>query len=98
MAVTEVFRQYGTVFVKIRRDNKQMPFAFCQYTKIEHADRAIREGKGKLIRGRACRCEKAKAHRMFSFHIPPSHPPPFSPAHPAFRISHFTICHHEPIC
>jgi len=32
MAVTQVFREFGPVFVKIRRDNKQMPFAFCQYT------------------------------------------------------------------
>lgn len=32
MAVTQIFREYGPVFVKIRRDAKQMPFAFCQYT------------------------------------------------------------------
>ena len=32
MAVTQVFREFGPVFVKIRRDSKQMPFAFCQYT------------------------------------------------------------------
>jgi hypothetical protein len=32
VAVTQVFREYGPVFVKIRRDAKQMPFAFCQYT------------------------------------------------------------------
>jgi hypothetical protein len=32
MAVTQVFREFGPVFVKIRRDAKQMPFAFCQYT------------------------------------------------------------------
>jgi hypothetical protein len=31
-AVTKVFSEYGIVFVKIRRDPKQMPFAFCQYT------------------------------------------------------------------
>lgn len=30
--VTRVFSDYGTVFVKIRRDQKNMPFAFCQYT------------------------------------------------------------------
>lgn len=32
MSVTQVFREFGPVFVKIRRDTKQMPFAFCQYT------------------------------------------------------------------
>ena len=88
MAVTQVFREFGPVFVKIRRDIKQMPFAFCQYTvsrsesfliklsltgfvfkKPEHADRAIKEGRGRLIKGRPCRCEKAKAHRC----IPLSH-------------------------
>ena len=31
-AVTREFSKYGTVFVKIRRDNQHMPFAFCQYT------------------------------------------------------------------
>lgn len=30
--VTRVFSQYGPVFVKIRRDSRQMPFAFCQFT------------------------------------------------------------------
>ncbi|ESZ90545.1 hypothetical protein SBOR_9068 [Sclerotinia borealis F-4128] len=65
MAVTQVFREYGAVYVKIRRDGKHMPFAFCQYTKQEHAERAIKEGRGRLIKGRPCRCEKAKAHRLF---------------------------------
>lgn len=32
MAVTQIFREFGPVYVKIRRDAKQMPFAFCQYT------------------------------------------------------------------
>lgn len=65
MAVTQIFREYGPVYVKIRRDAKQMPFAFCQYTRPEHAATAIQEGRGRLIRGRPCRCEKAKAHRKF---------------------------------
>lgn len=30
--VTRAFSQFGTVFVKIRRDAKNMPFAFCQFT------------------------------------------------------------------
>lgn len=31
-AVHQVFSEYGKVYVKIRRDAKHMPFAFCQYT------------------------------------------------------------------
>jgi len=68
MAVTQVFREFGPVYVKIRRDTKHMPFAFCQYTNGEDAERAIREGRGRLVRGRPCRCEKAKAHRKYSSH------------------------------
>ena len=30
--LTRVFSQFGIVFVKIRRDSRNMPFAFCQYT------------------------------------------------------------------
>ncbi|PBP17134.1 RNA recognition domain-containing protein [Diplocarpon rosae] len=98
VAVTQVFREYGTVYVKIRRDAKHMPFAFCQYTvsgdpfsflftqslsfpplsfwhfhlltkhkNDEDAERAIKDGRGRLIKGRPCRCEKAKAHRLFFF-------------------------------
>ncbi|POS86631.1 hypothetical protein EPUL_001378 [Erysiphe pulchra] len=66
-AVLEVFREFGTVFVKIRRDTKHMPFAFCQYTNDENAELAIKNGRGRLIKGRPCRCEKAKAHRLFFF-------------------------------
>ncbi|KHJ30582.1 putative rna recognition domain-containing protein [Erysiphe necator] len=66
-AVLEVFREFGTVFVKIRRDAKHMPFAFCQYTNDENAELAIKDGRGRLIKGRPCRCEKAKAHRLFFF-------------------------------
>ncbi|KAE8440775.1 hypothetical protein EG329_006592 [Mollisiaceae sp. DMI_Dod_QoI] len=67
VAVTQVFREYGVVFVKIRRDAKHMPFAFCQYTNDHDATRAIKEGRGRTIKGRPCRCEKAKAHRLFFF-------------------------------
>jgi hypothetical protein len=31
-AVTEVFRKYGTVYVKITRDKKNMPMGFVQFT------------------------------------------------------------------
>jgi hypothetical protein len=30
--VTRQFSAFGTVFVKIRRDSRNMPFAFCQFT------------------------------------------------------------------
>ncbi|KAH6714345.1 hypothetical protein BKA61DRAFT_673641 [Leptodontidium sp. MPI-SDFR-AT-0119] len=67
VAVTQIFREFGTVYVKIRRDAKHMPFAFCQYTNDADAERAIKEGRGRLVKGRPCRCEKAKAHRLFFF-------------------------------
>lgn len=30
--MTKTFSQFGIVFVKIKRDSRGMPFAFCQYT------------------------------------------------------------------
>lgn len=30
--LTQVFSKFGVVYVKIRRDTRNMPFAFCQYT------------------------------------------------------------------
>jgi hypothetical protein len=32
VGITKAFSVFGPVFVKIRRDPKNMPFAFCQYT------------------------------------------------------------------
>jgi len=29
--ITRIFSQYGTVFVKIKRDNRNIPVAFAQY-------------------------------------------------------------------
>ncbi|KAI1129317.1 hypothetical protein F5Y10DRAFT_291228 [Nemania abortiva] len=65
VAVTKVFSAFGPVFVKIRRDPKNMPFAFCQYTDSEHARKAQKEGKGLLIEGRPCRTEMVKANRCY---------------------------------
>ncbi|KAI8632654.1 hypothetical protein F5Y19DRAFT_471825 [Xylariaceae sp. FL1651] len=64
-AVTKVFAAFGPVFVKIRRDPKNMPFAFCQYTDPRFAERAQRDGKGMLIEGRSCRTEMVRANRSF---------------------------------
>ena len=36
-AVTQAFQQFGNVYVKIRRDARQMPFAFAQYT-VSHSN------------------------------------------------------------
>ncbi|KAI9795484.1 MAG: hypothetical protein M1833_007014 [Piccolia ochrophora] len=33
-SVKQVFDQFGTVYVKIRRDNRGMPYAFCQYEEM----------------------------------------------------------------
>ncbi|KAI0204227.1 hypothetical protein F4808DRAFT_475686 [Astrocystis sublimbata] len=65
VAVTKVFSAFGPVFVKIRRDPKNMPFAFCQYTDSQHAQKAQKDGKGLLIEGRPCRTEMVKANRSY---------------------------------
>ncbi|TLD33093.1 hypothetical protein PspLS_01436 [Pyricularia sp. CBS 133598] len=64
-AITREFSKYGTVFVKIRRDKDQMPFAFCQYTRDEDAKTAVDQGRGTQILGRCCRTEMVKANRTF---------------------------------
>ncbi|KAF4119837.1 RNA recognition motif (RRM) domain [Geosmithia morbida] len=63
--VYRIFSQFGTVFVKIRRDSAHMPFAFCQYTTGEDAQRAIQGGHGIVLLGRECRTELAKANSVF---------------------------------
>ncbi|PNP40257.1 hypothetical protein TGAMA5MH_07912 [Trichoderma gamsii] len=63
--VTKYFSQFGTVFVKIRRDGRQMPFAFCQFTSDADAENAEKYGSGAMILGRPCRVEKATAHSCF---------------------------------
>ncbi|UNI24388.1 hypothetical protein JDV02_010138 [Purpureocillium takamizusanense] len=63
--VTRVFGRFGTVFVKIKRDGRHMPFAFCQYRFDEEAQRAMREGKGTTVLGRPCRTEMARAQSSF---------------------------------
>ncbi|KAI5867724.1 hypothetical protein GGS23DRAFT_612884 [Durotheca rogersii] len=63
--VTRAFSKFGIVFVKIRRDQRNMPFAFCQFTKDEDAHTAMAQGKGILIEGRPCRTEMVKANRSF---------------------------------
>ncbi|KAL9132292.1 MAG: hypothetical protein Q9175_006532 [Cornicularia normoerica] len=57
------FLQYGTCYVKIRRDARGMPFAFVQYEDENDAQRAISVGRGMLINGRPCRTEVAKVNR-----------------------------------
>ncbi|PNP49568.1 hypothetical protein THARTR1_09890 [Trichoderma harzianum] len=63
--VTKYFSQFGTVFVKIRRDSRQMPFAFCQFTCDADAENAGKHGNGSVILGRPCRVEKATANSCF---------------------------------
>ncbi|KAL9006147.1 MAG: hypothetical protein Q9188_001116 [Gyalolechia gomerana] len=62
-SVLEAFQGFGNVYVKIRRDNKGMPFAFCQYENANDAQRAITMGRGLVIDGRPCRTEVAKVNR-----------------------------------
>ncbi|KAK8040443.1 hypothetical protein PG991_000231 [Apiospora marii] len=59
------FSEFGTCFVKIRRDKKNMPFAFVQYTNDRDANRARNEGAGITFQGRPCRTEAVRANRTF---------------------------------
>ncbi|KAI9703275.1 MAG: hypothetical protein M1836_007841 [Candelina mexicana] len=63
VSVTQAFQSFGKVYVKIRRDNRGMPYAFCQYETKANADTAVDHGKNKLIDGRRCRTERAKVNR-----------------------------------
>ncbi|KAK9442915.1 Nucleotide-binding, alpha-beta plait [Metarhizium brunneum] len=63
--VTKAFSQFGEVWVKIKRDNFHMPFAFCQFTNDHDAQKAEKFGKGMKILGRACRTEMARAQSSF---------------------------------
>ncbi|PHH64080.1 hypothetical protein CDD81_5073 [Ophiocordyceps australis] len=63
--VTKVFSQFGIVFVKIKRDGRGMPFAFCQYTNDLDAEKAMTMGKGTVILERPCRTEMARAQSSF---------------------------------
>ncbi|EEU47072.1 uncharacterized protein NECHADRAFT_78130 [Fusarium vanettenii 77-13-4] len=64
-AVTKVFNLYGTVFVKIKRDKRQMPFGFAQYTKPEDAEKALANLRGVEILGRPVRVERCNANLIF---------------------------------
>ncbi|KAH8661880.1 hypothetical protein BX600DRAFT_550747 [Xylariales sp. PMI_506] len=66
--VTRQFSKFGVVFVKIRRDNRNMPFAFCQYTRNQDAQVALVQGKGCVIHGRGCRTEMVRANRTYIMH------------------------------
>ncbi|KAK3396100.1 hypothetical protein B0T20DRAFT_394650 [Sordaria brevicollis] len=67
-AVTKEFSFFGYVYVKIRRDPSNMPFAFCQYTDDAHAQEAVTNGKGIMILGRPCRTEMVKANRTYAIY------------------------------
>ncbi|OBT56663.1 hypothetical protein VE04_02787 [Pseudogymnoascus sp. 24MN13] len=64
-AVTEVFRKYGTVYVKITRDKKNMPMGFVQFTNSSDATIAREKAKGTIIFGRGCRIEWSNANRNY---------------------------------
>ncbi|KAB5559970.1 hypothetical protein GE09DRAFT_1057638 [Coniochaeta sp. 2T2.1] len=63
--ITERFNEYGTIFVKIKRDRNDMPFGFIQYTNEADAMTAVKEGLGKQIFDRPCRVEIANGNRTF---------------------------------
>ncbi|CAH0046406.1 unnamed protein product [Clonostachys solani] len=60
--VVAVFEKFGKAFVKLRRDTRNMPYAFVQYTSDNDAQRAFENAQGIKISDRCCRVEKAKAN------------------------------------
>ncbi|KAI9819383.1 MAG: hypothetical protein M1826_001132 [Phylliscum demangeonii] len=63
-AVEKVCEKYGTVYVKIRRDRKMMPFAFAQFEEVVSAAHALIGVRGSFIHGRPCRTEICRADRV----------------------------------
>ncbi|KAK8099360.1 uncharacterized protein PG998_012601 [Apiospora kogelbergensis] len=63
--LNDAFGEYGAVFIKIRRDKDNMPYAFCQYTNDQDASNAMARGAGKEFLGRPCRIEMVRANRTF---------------------------------
>lgn len=57
------FGGFGNVFIKVRRDGTKLPIAFCQYTNVEDAERALSGGVEIKVFGRTCRVEKARCQR-----------------------------------
>ncbi|CAF3664751.1 unnamed protein product [Fusarium graminearum] len=56
--LTVFFSRYGTVFIKVKRDRRLMPYAFAQFTERTHADFALQHASGLEILGRYPRLEK----------------------------------------
>ncbi|RFN44699.1 meiotic activator rim4 [Fusarium flagelliforme] len=56
--LTKFFGNFGTVFVKVKRDRRLMPYAFAQFTERKHADFALEKAWGESIMGRKLRLEK----------------------------------------
>ncbi|KAK8070861.1 hypothetical protein PG997_011064 [Apiospora hydei] len=64
--LNDKFGEWGAVFVKIRRDKKNMPYAFCQYTNDRDAAAAMAHGAGTMFQGRPCRVERVRANRQLT--------------------------------
>ncbi|KAK8877174.1 RNA recognition domain-containing protein [Apiospora arundinis] len=63
--LNDSFGEFGAVFIKIRRDKDNMPFAFCQYTNDKDAALAMAKGAGMVFQNRPCRTEMVRANRTF---------------------------------
>ncbi|KAI1067741.1 hypothetical protein LB507_010487 [Fusarium sp. FIESC RH6] len=62
--LTKFFGNFGTVFVKVKRDRRLMPYAFAQFTERKHADFALEKAWGESIMGRKLRLEKCGGNCM----------------------------------
>lgn len=76
--LTFVFNDYGKVFIKVCPGDGNMPYAFAQFLvsilvllhdlsdfwqTLEAAEAALVDAPGRIVFGRALRCEMAKANR-----------------------------------
>ncbi|KPM45110.1 hypothetical protein AK830_g1505 [Neonectria ditissima] len=80
--VTRIFGEYGSVYVKIKRDKRGMPFAFVQFTHHSHARVALEHGHKRLILGRYCRTERCKGNCM-----PPTQPTSILHKHSSISVT-----------
>ncbi|KAH7176281.1 hypothetical protein EDB81DRAFT_633320, partial [Dactylonectria macrodidyma] len=62
----KMLSQFGDVYIKIKRDKRRMPFAFCQFTRISDARLAREHGNDRLMFGRKLRVEEVRANLTFA--------------------------------
>ena len=70
-SVNRVFERFGTVYVKIRRDTRGMPYAFCQYEVTVHRNMLLRAytDVSRMFPIRTLPLSKDEAHRSMGVSV-----------------------------